>query len=300
MKNLTSLRFLGLTIKEESINENLSLVFERVRSITSLNLKGCLSNFNFDSLVNLRSLRLNGNINEDFNYDLLKNVCNDLQAFESHFIFDQKQFTKLFYGLKFPSLYSLRIERSSIKKLEKKVFQEFQKLHRLKIANNHDLQTIDSDSFSSMSNLVYLDLNDNRIEKIDNRTFSSLIQLKTLNLRHNLIRFIEENTFSNLKNLSELDLSWNILLSVLNPLSFSGLENLKDLNLDRCRLSTLNPQTFIGLSNLKSLSIRNEQLGYFDLRILENLSKIEKIYLSGKSLSNKDEVLKNFKILIDI
>ena len=291
-RNLTSLKHLSLDIKEP-INENMSVVFESVSAIISLHLKGSFSNLNLDSLVNLEDLELNGKLNADFNNDLFKNLCNHLQRLASYLLFNQKQFTNLFYRYVFPSLRILHLQNSKITKLEKKFFQRFETLQTLNVVCNNELQAIDSDAFSSLSNLVVLNLNDNFIEKIDNKTFSSLIQLKTLNLRNNYIEIIEDYTFLNLKNLTELDLSLNIKLCVLNAHSFVGLENLQKLDLGYCKLSIINPQTFIGLRNLKNLNLRNKELRHFDLRILNDLSEIEKIYLSDNCISNKDEILES-------
>ena len=292
-KNLTKLQHLGLDI-DEPINQNLPVVFDGVSNIFSLHLKGSFSNLNLDNLDNLEDLELYGKLNADFNCDLFKNLCNHLQRFASYLICNQKQITNILYPHKFPSLLILHIQNSKITRLENNLFQGFQMLQTLNIVEKN-LRTIDSDAFSSLINLVELNLNDNSLEKIDNRTFSSLIQLKTLNLRNNYITIIEDNTFSNLKNLRELDLSMNIFLSVLNPQSFTGLDNLQKLNLGYCKLSIINPQTFIGLSNLKNLFIKNKEIEYFDLRILEVFIKIEKIYLYGSKISNKDEILESCK-----
>ena len=69
-KRLSSLRELSLTI-ESPMNESMTKnIFDDLPNIEKLTLNGKMSNFNLDSLVNLRDLSLAGTINEDFNFDL--------------------------------------------------------------------------------------------------------------------------------------------------------------------------------------------------------------------------------------
>ena len=41
-------------------------------------------------------------------------------------------------------------------------------------------------------------------------------------------------------------------------------------------------------------SVRKYKIKILDLRILYNMNKIEKVYLEGNSISNKDEILSFF------
>lgn len=152
------------------------------------------------------------------------------------------------------------------------MFQGFPMLQTLIIAYNKTLEKIDSDAFSSLRNLVHLQLSDNHIEKIDGRTFSALIHLESLDLSVNLIESIDANTFSNLKSLKEIDLSCNRQLSILNH------------------------QSLFGLENLTKLILRYNNLTAFDIRILD-IGKINEInmYINKLSSDQKTEILKAAK-----
>ena len=76
---------------------------------------------------------------------------------------------------------------------------------------------------------------------------------------------------------------------------FANLKNLKILDLSWNKLSRINPQSFFGIENLKELSIGKNNLSNFDLAILENIPQIEIIDLRGNPIENKKEILHFFK-----
>ena len=259
LRNLKSLKKLDLSIIEE-INESemSSRIFEDVSYINVLYLNGTFSNLNLDRLDNLERLHLCGKINiNDFNLNLSANLHHlSIRLLN----IGNEQITKLFDGHKFPYLETLEIidnpfnktESNKITKLERKMFEGFPKLKLLNISYNQELRIIDYDAFSSLTNLVDLQLIGNSIEKIDNRTFLALSKLESLNLSDNIIESLEETMFSNLKNLIKLELNGN-------------------------PLTQLNPQSFFGLGNLKELDLAYNKLNVFELFILDNIDKIEKI-----------------------
>ena len=277
-RNLKSLKELYLKFDGLMNEINSTRIFEQLSNINLLQLKGCFSNLNLDSLVNLEILSLSGEINDDFNFGLFENLSNHLQELSIDLKIDNYQISQLFNGHIFPYVKSLTIHSSTITKLEKKLFQGFPILQALNFDYNKELLKIDNDAFSSLSNLIYLKLNSNCIKKLDQINFSPLINLEILSLKDNQIESLEENIFSNLKNLKELDLSYN-------------------------RLSTLKPQSFCGLENLEKLNLSDNKLTDFDMRILVNIGKIERIQLEFTYIRNKDEFRKRFKdlnICVDI
>ena len=78
-------------------------------------------------------------------------------------------------GYNFLNLVKFEIKSIKITKLEKKLFDRFPMLQSLIIAYNKELRLIDNGTFSSLTNLVYLNLYNNRIEAIKQRQFSGLI-----------------------------------------------------------------------------------------------------------------------------
>ena len=267
VRNLKSLKMLTLAFKEE-INESLmsTRIFEDVSYIEELNIHGTFSNLNLNILDNLNCLTLSGQINsKDFNLSLSNNLQELMIGLSN---IGNEQITKLFDGQIFPNLKSLKISlkiySNLITKLEKKMFEGFPMLKIFSISDNEELRIIDYDAFSSLTNLVDLQLIGNSIEKIDHRTFSALTKLETLDLNRNQIECIEENTFSNLKNLTKLNLGNNLL-------------------------STLKPKSFYGLRNLKQLNLYHNKLSDFDLRIMDNFEKIEIIDLYSNHIQ-KDNI----------
>ena len=168
------------------INEDIvTRVFNQVPNIQELYLNGKLSYFNLDNFANLRELSLSGTINEEnssFNFELFKNLCNQLETIK--ILLDEKTIVKLFDGYKFPYLVDFSIECSDIKRLNKELFCRFPSLRRLKISLCR-IEVIEHDSFSNMQQLFSLDLSRNQIESIEENAFSMLKNLKTLDLRGN-------------------------------------------------------------------------------------------------------------------
>ena len=74
--NLFTLDMIGCTIDDHFITS----VFNQVQHIEKLILCGKFSYFNIDSLVNLKFLSLYGTINEGFNIDLFKSLCDQLDS----------------------------------------------------------------------------------------------------------------------------------------------------------------------------------------------------------------------------
>ena len=145
------------------MNESMTMnLFYHLPNIENLALNGKMSNFNLDSLVNLRYLKLKGTIYKDFNFDLLKNICNHLQTLEICIKnLDNEGIAKLLYGHHFPNLTDLTIYGNKMTRLEKKLFDGFPILQLLFISTCKNLGIIDPDSFSNLKNLTYLDLTNN-------------------------------------------------------------------------------------------------------------------------------------------
>ena len=246
-------------------------LFENFPNITELELNGTFSDINLDDLVNLEKLTLSGRIGDEFNFELFKNFCNHLQDLTIHIKdLDDEIISKLFYGYTFPYLVKLYIKESQVTKLKEKMFNRFPMLQSLTMHENRELRRIESDAFSSLTNLVELDLHRNCIESINQKHFSQLNNLKSIDLYNNRIKCIEENSFSSLKNLTKLDLSVN------------GLRE-------------LNPNLFIGLGNLKYLNLRDNGLKKFDLSIFDYIGNIEEIILAYNWIDNIDEIKRKFK-----
>ena len=131
--------------------------FKNLRNIEHLSMLCDLSDFNLDILTSLKSLRIYGVNLNDFKFDLLKNISNQLAELwiESNH-FDDEKMEKLFYP-ELTNLARLTISRCSITKLEKRLFFS-DRLEYLRIDSNTMLRNIDIDTFSSLVNLKCLQL----------------------------------------------------------------------------------------------------------------------------------------------
>jgi hypothetical protein len=180
-----------------SINsEFISELSDYLPNIETLTLNGTYSNLNLDNLKHLKNLYLIGYLMDDFNFDLFKNICNQLEEISIEVRnMDDKFLAKLFYGHKFPYLHKLVLRKIPITKLEKKFFDRFPILQILSVCENMQLRKIDKDAFSNLKDLIELHL--------DKAHFCNLTKLTALTLigHLNLLGDIDENMFSDLSSL---------------------------------------------------------------------------------------------------
>ena len=155
-------------------------------------------------------------LNESFNIDLLKNLCNHLTILNIELTEELEEETlyKLFDGLNFPYLYSFSIMNCNLKRLNKEFFNRF-------------------------PTLKLLHLIDCNLEVIEQDLFSHLKCLRHLFLCKNRLKSIEKNSFSNLENLEILDLSGNESITDLDS-EFIGVENRVQILLADKNFATLN------------------------------------------------------------
>ena len=156
------------------------------QSIQSLDLYDNFSYLNFDNFINLKRLSLNGAINEDFNLELFKNLCNQLESLSICFSnIDSKTSFKLFDDYHFPNLQYLKLDGLFIKNVNKNFVNRFPFLQRLYIKSYH-LETIEDEAFSNLKQLNHLSLFGFFLN-IENNAFSNTKNLKTLDLRYNIL-----------------------------------------------------------------------------------------------------------------
>lgn len=121
---LSSLKTLHLSLHPD---QSISTTFlERLHSIEDISLCGSFSYLNFDHLLNLKCLSLEGTLSEGFNFDFLKNLCTQLESLEVSFTnIDDKTFFKLFDDHHFPNLVRIDITDCDIKIVKKSFMDKF-------------------------------------------------------------------------------------------------------------------------------------------------------------------------------
>jgi len=169
LRNLKSLRILDVIIIRTIDDNFITRVLDQVQHLEELDLHANYSYFNLGSFVNLKLLSLVGSINEDFNYDLFKNICYQLEEVNIYLTadFDEK---KLFDGCTFSNLKTLAIRKSNIKRLNKEFFYRFPFLTQLFILECN-VEEIEPDSFVNLKELTCLDFTLNRLKYIEKDTF---------------------------------------------------------------------------------------------------------------------------------
>ena len=271
LKNLFALNELTINAKRYVNSDFLEMIINDCSNIESLSLDGSLSKFNLDKLQKLKKLKLNGNLMDNFDFDIFKNLCHqltDLKILCNNI--DNEMLFKMFNDLQFLKLSFFSISSDKITRLDKNLFDRFPMLTYLSIFVSENLQ-IDSETFSSLKRLTVLNISYYySFGSLENKYFSELSNLRCLTLYSNHIKVIEENAFSNLKKLEILDLSFN-------------------------QIENLSPQAFFGLRNLKHLNLSYNELKNFDLSILENFEQIVEINLRENPIINKEEILTRFK-----
>ena len=175
------------------------------QTLQDLDLHGNFSYFNLDDFVNLKTLSLNGKVHESFNFELFKNLCNQLESLSIDFTgIDFKTLFKLFDGYHFPYLENLSFSRCFIERVDKHFMNRFPML-------------------------IFLYMDQCHLEAIEDEAFSNFKHLSFLGLFANKVRFIGKNAFSNMKNLEVLDLCNNGLKHI--DREFTGLGSSVEIRL---------------------------------------------------------------------
>ena len=95
------MRSFDCTINDDIVKR----LLDQVPHIEELKLGGKLSYFKLDNFVNLRVISLAGRIDEKFNLELFKNLCDQLEDIKIRFDnIDEKTLFKMFDGYNFQYL----------------------------------------------------------------------------------------------------------------------------------------------------------------------------------------------------
>nr|WRW24909.1 Toll-like receptor 1 [Sinohyriopsis cumingii] len=120
--------------------------------------------------------------------------------------------------------------------------------------DRNNISVVSIHSFTNMTRLEYLSMNDSNIHTIDDYAFARLSSLKTLHLNGNFISIITPKTFFELKNLQQLSLSNNRITSI-EAGSFSHFPGRYKLDLSRNDLSKVDGYVLYEMSLASSLNL---------------------------------------------
>jgi len=175
--------------------------------------------------------------------------------------------------------------------LEKDSFVSLTDLMFLDI-NFSELKTIELGAFNWLTKLTHLILMMNNLNEIFPGTFENLSSLEILALDFNEINHLNIAVFSGLTKLTELTIRGNQISELLTG-TFESLNSLEFLDLSKNRIEYLNSDVFFGLVNLVILSMAENQLQYLHPHVFLRLPNIKSLNL-GKNRGLKFPTDRNF------
>ena len=243
------------------------------KNITSLKVG------DFDGLINLKDLRLNGNaltalpsdiFDELKNLEILSLQRNALTALPSGIFDELKNLKEIF------------LARNTFTTLPSGVFDELKKLELCYVGNNI-LTSLPSGIFDELKSLQVLGLSDNALTSLPSGVFDELKNLKKIALSRNVLTSLPSGVFDELKKLEEIFLSGNALTTLPSGV-FDGLIKLDMLILNSNGLTTLPSGIFDDLSSLTKLHLHRNKIS--DVPVLEGLTSLKDLYLSRNPISD--------------
>ena len=325
MTGLPSSIFSGLAkMRELKLNDNSlatlpSSIFSGLAKLELLyldnNSLATLTSSIFSGLAKMRELKLDGNNLATLHRSIFSGLGLKLRSLG----LSKNSLTELppriFNGL--TELQSLNLNNNNLERLAGPgvtnltggLFVDLTKLKKLDLGNNN-LFAMHEDTFSSLTKLEELYLNDNSLTALlaegifsgltaletlnlngngslslpGGGIFSDLTALKTLNLNGNGLTSLPGRIFSNLTALETLDLNGNGLTSLPEDV-FDGLTNLETLDLGSSSWTALPEDVFDGLTNLETLDLNGNGLTALPGDIFSGLTALETLDLNGNGLT---------------
>ncbi|KAG5666388.1 hypothetical protein PVAND_014417 [Polypedilum vanderplanki] len=179
-------------------------------------------------------------------------LCQQFRFIESIvFVNSQIEFISLETFRNCEFLFSLNLGANRISSISDGVFINNPYLSSLTLALNR-IESISSRAFEG-TQIYYLDLEDNHLATFDPISFAPIFNnLFYLILRHNLYSTFPRNAFTGMRNLRMINLNGN-RLDFLPSNAFRSLTSLHTLELADCNLNNLNYRWFDDLQNLETL-----------------------------------------------
>ncbi|XP_053373490.1 uncharacterized protein LOC123531432 isoform X2 [Mercenaria mercenaria] len=150
------------------------------------------------------------------------------------------------------------------------------------LSMNPDLKDILTSENLRFPFMIRLNLSACQIGRIDNKAFSSLYNLVSLDIGYNEITKITGNVFQDLIHLRDLNLNGNIYLRKIFPTAFRTLKRLKNLQIVGTSLKRISAYTFSDL-NMKTIDISNNGIEEIEDYAFNNTS-VQKINMEGNRI----------------
>ncbi|VDK29733.1 unnamed protein product [Gongylonema pulchrum] len=168
------------------------------------------------------------------------------------------------------------------------VFQKLNKLEKL-LLPGCSLTVIHNDTFQGLTSLKELDLRINLINEVECGSFASTPNLRRLSLAGNFLNESLSCWWDGLEHLKELDLGWNELVTLPNEVFAALGPTLGILDLrHNTQLSEIEDDAFSGLSNLRRLNMSETSITELN-NTLRHLPSLQELDLSNGKLSQIEE-----------
>lgn len=157
----------------------------------------------------------------------------------------------------FDGLYNLRyllLEGNDLLFIPDFAFLGAPNLHTLSLAHNQ-LLSLQSTSLAGLFELERLDITHNNFSHLSELSLPPFPKLRTADFRHNPIESVFASTFEIMNATSTLHIGGKESALSLQPNSFFGLINLKELNIVNVGISMLEREILTGMPKLKELKI---------------------------------------------
>nr|XP_014092231.2 uncharacterized protein LOC106618861 [Bactrocera oleae] len=159
------------------------------------------------------------------------------------------------------------------------MFDKMRSLQLLTMANC-SLDLLPDEIFTKNTNLVKLDLCDNRITVMNRNIFNGLNVFKELKLCHNQLSEFPHIALYNLSTLETLDLSRNQLTST-DFFKLSGTLNLRQLNLHDNKITSLSGFNAVNLTQLDNIDLSGNLLLSLPANFLRHSINLQRVDLSS-------------------
>ncbi|XP_067641986.1 uncharacterized protein [Eurosta solidaginis] len=275
--------------------EELSLAQNNIEAVES---------YSFNKLKNLRVLDLSSNplmqLTKDIFMDELPlthlNLRNtSLRKIELHTFQSLQNLNELniednqlnpadIQKLDVPSLRSLYLSNNDFSQarvggIMAGMFDKMRSLQLLTMANC-SLESIPDEIFTKNTNLVKLDLCDNRLSVMNRNIFNGLNVFKELKLCNNHLSEFPHIALYNLSTLEMLDISRNQLTSI-DFFKLSGTLNLRQLNLHDNKITSLTGFNAVNLTQLDSIDLSSNLLLSLPANFLRHSINLQRVDLSS-------------------
>ncbi|XP_062298240.1 reticulon-4 receptor [Scomber scombrus] len=154
---------------------------------------------------------------------------------------------------------------------------------KILIMSNNSIQTLQSQSLSSLQFLERLDLSLNQLRWLPLDFSQSLSSLQELRLDHNLLEHLNSSSLGDFENLKKLNLSYN-LIQTMDAGVFSGLSRLILLSLEGNKLKVLKEGLLNRQTNLEVLLLDHNNISVIEPKALAPLRSLTLLGLQGNHL----------------